>query len=77
MEPPELKLPVPDLSCCADLYAVPLVRAILGDSLHPGGLALTQAAVKPLGLSKDHQLLDVACGPGASTLCWPRSTSAR
>jgi SAM-dependent methyltransferase len=68
MEPPELKLPVPDLSCCADLYAVPLVRAILGDSLHPGGLALTQAAVKPLGLSKDHQLLDVACGPGASTL---------
>jgi arsenite methyltransferase len=68
MEAPELKLPISDLSCCADLYAFPLVRALLGDSLHPGGLALTRAAVKLLELSKNHHLLDVACGPGASAL---------
>jgi hypothetical protein len=68
MEVPDLELPVSDLTCCADLYGFPLVRALLGDSRHPGGLALTRAAVKPLGLSKDHRLLDVACGPGASAL---------
>jgi arsenite methyltransferase len=36
--------------------------------LHPGSLALTRAAVKPLELSKNHHLLDVACGPGTSAL---------
>ncbi|HZA25315.1 MAG TPA: class I SAM-dependent methyltransferase [Dehalococcoidia bacterium] len=68
MEVPDLELPISDFTCCADLYGFPLVRALLGDSWHPGGLALTRAVVKPLGLSKDHRLLDVACGLGASAL---------
>jgi arsenite methyltransferase len=77
MEAPDLKFPISDLSCCGDLYTFPLVRAILGDSLHPGGFALTRAAVKPVGLSKEHQLLDVACGPGASALMLSQAHKCR
>lgn len=56
------------LACCADLYEMPIVRYLLGDSLHPGGLSLTRALVKELKLSKDDHLLDVACGRGTSAL---------
>ena len=77
MEAPDLKFPISELSCCGDLYAFPLVRALLGDSLHPGGLALTRAAVKPLGLSNDRRLLGVACGPGASALMLSQSHKCR
>jgi ubiquinone/menaquinone biosynthesis C-methylase UbiE len=66
MEKPEF--PTTGVSSCADLYALPLVQAVLGASLHPGGLALTREAVRPLELSGNFRLLDVACGPGASAL---------
>jgi SAM-dependent methyltransferase len=68
MDVPDLRLPISDLTCCADLYGFPLVRDLLVDSWHTGGLALTRAAVIPLELAKDHRLLDVACGPGASAI---------
>lgn len=55
-------------ACCADIYQSPLVRSLLGDSLHPGGLALTRAQAKAVGLKTSDHLLDMACGPGISAL---------
>jgi SAM-dependent methyltransferase len=55
-------------SCCADLYASDWVSLLLGDSFHPGGLALTERLGTLLGLSPDHRVLDVASGRGASAL---------
>jgi len=56
------------LSCCADLYASPLGKLLLGNSWHPGGLALTRALAESINLSMEDRLLDVACGRGASAL---------
>jgi len=56
------------LACCSDLYELDLVRDLLGDSLHPGGLALTRSLAKTMGLSAGQALLDVACGPGRSPI---------
>ncbi len=57
-----------DIACCADLYQLPIVRMLLGDSWHPGGLALTRALAKELKLTGRGHLLDVACGQGASAI---------
>ncbi|MEO6419999.1 MAG: methyltransferase domain-containing protein, partial [Polyangiaceae bacterium] len=55
-----------DASCCAAFYDRPEVRYFLGDSLHPGGTALTLSLAEQLGLATGSRLLDVACGRGAS-----------
>lgn len=52
--------------CCADFYASDYARLLLGDSLHPGGLALTERMGQLLGLSGRTRVLDVAAGSGAS-----------
>jgi hypothetical protein len=44
------------------------VQAVLGESWHPGGLALTRALAKEISLSRDDHVLDIACGRGASAL---------
>ena len=54
--------------CCADLYAKPVVAWLLGDSLHPGGLALTQRLGRMLKLTPSDRALDIACGSGASAM---------
>jgi SAM-dependent methyltransferase len=59
---------ISSLACCADLYSLPLVRLLLGDSWHPGGLTLTRALAKAINLSSEDHLLDAACGRGASAL---------
>lgn len=60
--------PLADIPCCADLYSLPLVRLLLGESWHPGGLTLTRALAKAINLSREDHLLDAACGRGASAL---------
>lgn len=65
---PSLFFSFSTLVCCADLYQLPIVRALFGDSLHPGGLALTRVLAKELRLSRESHLLDVACGRGASAI---------
>ena len=52
--------------CCADLYASDWLRFLLGDSLHPGGLALTEQIGATLGLLPSTRVLDVATGAGTS-----------
>lgn len=55
-------------SCCAALYEKDWVRLLLGDSYHPGGLALTERLGQLLGLRPGMRVLDVAAGRGASAL---------
>jgi arsenite methyltransferase len=54
--------------CCAAFYQSDLVRMLLGDVFHPGGLALTRHLGECIGLSPGVQVLDVACGRGASAV---------
>lgn len=56
-------------SCCAAFYEEPMLRVLLGDVLHPGGLRTTMRLGKRLGLGPADQVLDIACGPGRSALC--------
>ena len=60
---------IPDIkTCCADVYASEWARLLLGDSLHPGGLALTERLGHMLGLDASGRVLDLAAGPGTSAL---------
>lgn len=55
-----------DASCCATFYDRADVRYLLGDSLHPGGEALTLQLADRLGLRPGGRVLDVACGRATS-----------
>jgi hypothetical protein len=55
-------------SCCASLYQSDWARLLLGDSFHPGGLALTERLGQLLRLGPDHVMLDVAAGRGTSAV---------
>ena len=55
-------------SCCAVAYQSDFARLLLGDSFHPGGLALTKRLGKLLALSPSDHVLDVACGLGESAI---------
>ena len=55
-------------ACCAEFYQDDLVRTLLGDTLHPGGLVLTRRLGHSLELRAGERVLDVACGRGASTI---------
>ena len=62
MTPTDLK------SCCAAVYESDFARMLLGDSFHPGGLALTQRLGELLSLTPDQRVLDVASGKGESAI---------
>ncbi len=53
-------------SCCAAAYGQDAVALVLGESYHPGGLALTRRLADGLGLRGGHRVADVASGPGAT-----------
>jgi hypothetical protein len=53
-------------SCCADLYELPIVEYLLGQSFHPGGTQLTRQLASATLVSPNSKVLDVACGIGAS-----------
>lgn len=55
-------------ACCARLYESDWVRWLLGDSFHPGGLALTERLGVLLGLQPGQRVLDVAAGQGTSAI---------
>ena len=54
--------------CCATFYQSDIVRLLLGDVFHPGGLALTQYLGEVIGLGPADHVLDVACGRGLSAV---------
>ena len=55
-------------ACCAALYESDWARLLLGDSFHPGGLALTERLGQLLGLQPGQRVLDVAAGSGSSAI---------
>lgn len=55
-------------SCCANVYESDWARLLLGDSFHPGGLALTERLGELLGLRPGKRVLDVAAGKGTSAI---------
>jgi SAM-dependent methyltransferase len=54
-------------TCCAHFYEQDWVRAVLGDSFHPGGLELSARLIRNLGLPPGVRALEVACGIGRTT----------
>lgn len=54
--------------CCAAIYQGDAARLLLGESFHPGGLALTEHLGTLLQLGHESHMLDVAAGTGASAL---------
>jgi arsenite methyltransferase len=55
-------------SCCAAIYQSDFAQILLGDSFHPGGLALTARLGELLDLRPDQRVLDVAAGRGESAI---------
>ncbi len=55
-------------ACCAAVYESDWARLLLGDSFHPGGLALTEHLGVLTGLDRGQHVLDVASGTGASAI---------
>lgn len=55
-------------ACCAAVYESDWARLLLGDSFHPGGLALTGQLGALAGLESGQRVLDVASGSGASAI---------
>jgi arsenite methyltransferase len=53
-------------SCCALAYGQDAVALVLGESYHPGGLALSRGLADGLGLRRGHRVADIASGPGAT-----------
>lgn len=53
-------------ACCAASYGDDSVALLLGESYHPGGLALTRRLADQLRLRDGQRVLDVAAGPGAT-----------
>src|SRR5579885_2945087 len=55
-------------TCCAAIYQSDWARLLLGDSFHPGGMALTEHLGMLLDLAPGKQVLDVAAGQGTSAI---------
>jgi arsenite methyltransferase len=55
-------------ACCASVYEAEPVRWLLGESFHPGGSELTLRTAELAAVGRGQRVLDVASGPGTSTL---------
>ena len=54
--------------CCASFYEKPVVSQLMGDSFHPGGLALSRRLFEQLALPPGSRVLDLACGAGTTAI---------
>ena len=64
-------------ACCADLYQSDLARLVLGDTLHPGGLRLTNRLGRLMAIRRGDWVVDLASGKGASALAISRTFHCR
>ncbi|MFU8853680.1 SAM-dependent methyltransferase [Micromonospora sp. SL1-18] len=55
-------------ACCAAAYGSDIMALLLGDSYHPGGLALTRRLADRLALRPGQRVLDLASGRGTTPL---------
>lgn len=53
-------------ACCADLYQSDIAKLIMGDTLHPGGLGLTNRLGRLMGLRPGNLVADLASARGES-----------
>jgi len=53
-------------ACCADLYQSDMAKLIMGDTLHPGGLGLTNKLGRLMGLRSGDLVSDLASARGDS-----------
>jgi arsenite methyltransferase len=60
LSPPDIK------QCCAAAYDSDVTKLLLGGSLHPGGVSLTERLGQLLKLKPRTRVLDVAAGTGTS-----------
>jgi arsenite methyltransferase len=63
--------------CCARLYESDLATLLLGESFHPGGVALTERLGLLLNLTSDSHVVDVASGRGTSAFHLARRFGCR
>lgn len=56
------------IACCADLYQSELARMIMGDSMHPGGLALINQMGRLMGIQPGDWVADLASARGNSAV---------
>ncbi len=63
-------------ACCAAAYGSDVVAMLLGDSYHPGGLALTRRLADRLRLRPGEPVLDTAAGRGTTALLLAREYAA-
>lgn len=59
-------------ACCADLYQSELARMIMGDSMHPGGLALTNRMGRLMEIQPGDWVADLASARGNSAMAVSR-----
>ena len=59
-------------ACCADLYQSDLARLVFGDTLHPGGLGLTNRLGRLMDLHLNDWVADLASGRGSSAIAVSR-----
>ena len=64
-------------TCCTLSYGHPLARWLLGDSLHPGGLALTTRLAHLSGVGPSSHVLDAGSGLGASAVRLAQTVGCR
>lgn len=64
-------------ACCGAAYSGDVAAFLLGESYHPGGLALTRRLADSLGLRAGQRVLDVASGPGATAIMLAREYGVR
>jgi arsenite methyltransferase len=55
-------------ACCAAGYSSDAVALLLGESYHPGGLALTRHLLAEVGLAVGARMVDVASGRGTTAM---------
>ena len=46
---------------CASLFESDMARMVLGETLHPGGLGLTNRLARLTGIEQGELVLDLAC----------------
>jgi len=68
LQPAELQPKETIKACCVALYDSDWAALLLGDSYHPGKLALTQRLGELLALGPGDRVLDVASGLGTSAI---------
>ena len=54
--------------CCTAVYETQWAQLLLGDSFHPGGIALTERLGHLLNFSPEDKVLDVASGRGTTAI---------